>query len=306
MIPAGELPANPWSCCGDLLLDSTVDVDSVMNLLLESAGNLPWPLLWFSDAVADSSRWRTLLLACDRANILTEHHERYRVGRVEIAHDWDAYQRLLRKGHRQNMNRVVRRLNAEGDVQLDVHSSLAPTEVKPWLETVFEVENQSWKGQAGTSVVGNPGVFSFYLGQAEQLAAWGQLEIAALQLDQRAIACLYGYRAKGILFVNKIAYDPQFASFSPGQQLFYRLLENLHNHDGVHALDFMGPMTESLSRWEPTTYGIDRIALALHHPWGRAAIYAYKNWWPKIRQFRESFTPEPEPAEPPVGEPVGV
>jgi CelD/BcsL family acetyltransferase involved in cellulose biosynthesis len=285
LMPAGGLPCNPWAPCGDLLLDATdSEGDAAMDLLAAAAADLPWQLLWLDDAAHAASAWQALLRACDRAGIAAEAHEQWQVGRVAIDQSWDGYQKRLAKNHRQAMNRAARRLAAEGNLQFEMLSQLDAARLGPWLREAFEVEDLSWKGESGTSVLRTPGMFDFFAAQAEQLARWGQLETAALRLDGRMLAFMYGYRAKEVCFAHKIGYDPAFAAFSPGQLLFYHVLERFHTDGQPRALDFMGPMTQSLSRWRPSTYGVGRVAIAPRRLLGRAAMFAYQNLWRRFRR----------------------
>jgi len=302
LIPAGELPSNPWMSSGDLLLDPAADVDNALDLLLSAAGKLPWPLLWFPETPAESPRWQAWLQACHRADVSANYHEHFRSGRVNIRQDWNAYEKQLPKNHRQAMHRFLRRLATEGNLQFEMNSQLSESEVEPWLQLAFEVEDRGWKGNAGSSVLRTPGMFEFYTACAKQLARWGQLETAALRLDDRMVAFVYGFRAKGVYFAHKIGYDPEFTHFSPGQLLFYRILEQLHHSGEAQALDFMGPLNQSLSRWRPTDYGVGRIAVAPRHLMGRVAIYAYEHWWEPLRH-RE---PAPLPALPAIDTPGGL
>ncbi len=115
----------------------------------------------------------------------------------------------------------------------------------------------------------------FFIRQAEQLAAWGHLELAFLHCGARPIAFIYGQNAKGVFHSAKIGYDPQFARFSPGQLLRYLLLERFYSEPGRAAIDFLGPMTDSHAHWRPETYTVARFALALR-PLGRMALGAYE------------------------------
>ncbi len=306
LIPAGELPSNPWMSSGDLLLDPAADADSALELLLTAAGRLPWPLLWFHETAAELPHWQTWFEACRRADISANYHEHFRSGRVAIRQDWNTYEKKLPKNHRQAIHRSLRRLTAEGDLQFEMNSQLSESQVEPWLQTAFDVEDRGWKGNTGSSVLRTPDMFEFYTACAKQLARWGQLETAALRLDDRMLAFVFGYRSKGVYFVHKIGYDPEFAHFSPGQLLFYRLLEQLHRNGDVQALDFMGPLTQSLSRWRPTDYGVGRIALAPRHLMGRAALYAYQHWWEPLRHREPARIPAmPAIDAPGALEPVG-
>jgi CelD/BcsL family acetyltransferase involved in cellulose biosynthesis len=284
LIPTAGLPCNPWAACGDLLCDATaIENDAAMDLLAATVAELPWNLLWLNDATPEAPRWQALLRACDRAGIANVAHQQWSVGRVEINQSWDSYQKQLAKNHRQAMNRAARRLASEGNVQFETLSWIEPANVEPWLREAFEVENLGWKGESSSSVLRTPGMFDFFATAAEQLARWGQLETAALRLDGRMLAFMFGYRARHVCFAHKISYDPSFSAFSPGQLLFYHLLERFHADGETRALDFMGPMSQSLSRWRPTTYGVGRVAIAPRRLLGRTAMFAYKNVWRRLR-----------------------
>jgi len=287
LIPAVCLPCNPWASCGDLLCDSSADdIDAVMDAIVGAAAALPWPLLWLNDTVPEAPRWQAMLRACRRAGIAAHWHEQHRVGWLAIGRDWAAYQKLLPKNHRQAMNRAGKRLAGEGNVGLEICNHFEPHEVEAWMREAFAVENLGWKGRRGSSVLRTEGMLDYFLGQAKQLAAWGQLETAALRLDGRMLAFVYGFRAKNTYFALKIGYNPRFAAFSPGQLLFYRLLERFHGDGETRMLDFVGPLTQSISRWRPDTYGVGRIVLAPRHWLGRAALAAYTNVWRRFRAWQ--------------------
>jgi CelD/BcsL family acetyltransferase involved in cellulose biosynthesis len=309
ILPAGTLPSNPWSPCGELLLDPSTDAAAALDAILAAVAGESWQWLWLNDAAVHSPRWREFLQACDRSGAAWASHERYRVARIEIAPDWDFFQKNLSRAHRQATSKAARRLNDEGEVRFEMLSHLDPCEVRPWLEKVFEVENCGWKGTGGSSVLRTLGMFEFFLAQAEQLAQWGQLEIVSLELEGRAIATLYGFSAKGVYYAHKIGYDPRFAQFSPGQVMFWHILERLHADGGWQAVDCIGPLTEALARWRPATYAIGRVVAAPRRLIGKAAMHAYKNWWPAVRKWRKSWAgkaPQASPAESPVSDPLGV
>ena len=310
LMPAGGMPGNAWSPCGDLLCDTTVEAETVAELLLSAAAQLPWQLLWINDVLPETKRWQAVLRTCDRFQIPASYHERYRVGRVEVRENWIDYQKSLPKNHRQAMCRAGRKLEEEGNVRFEMNSRHEIAAVEPWLTEAFEVEDFGWKGMNGSSVLRTPGMFRFFVNQAKQLARWGQLETASLWLDDRMVAFVYGFRAKGVYFAHKIGYDPRFAQFSPGQYLFHNILERLHDDEQADALDFVGPLNHSLSRWRPKTYAVGRIVLAPRGIAGRAAIYAYRNIWRRMRQAKPAAIPNTpvadEDEKSPVLNPAGA
>ena len=309
VLPVGTLPCNPWSPCGELLLDPSANTAPALDAILAAAGDVSWQWLWLNDTVLHSSRWRAFVHACDRADAASATHERYQVARIEIGQDWDSFLKNLSRAHRQATSKAVRRLNDEGNVRFEMQSHLDPNDVRPWLEKVFEVEDRSWKGMGGSSVLRSPGMFEFFLAQAQQLAEWGQLEIATLELEGHLLATLYGFSAKGVYYAHKIGYDPQFAHFSPGQVMFWHILERLHADGQWQAIDCLGPLTEAIARWRPATYTIGRVVVAPRRLVGRAAMHAYQNWWPAVRRLRKSLSnkaPDTHPVESPISAPLSV
>jgi CelD/BcsL family acetyltransferase involved in cellulose biosynthesis len=208
---------------------------------------------------------------------------------MEIGRDWELCQKRWSGKLRYNMGRGARKLS-KGGVQFKRYSQPEPEELEALLRRGFDVEHRSWKGQARSSILAR-GQFGFVLRQAEQLARWGQLELAFLEAGARTIAFCYGFNAKGVYHVCKMAYDPEseYATFSPGQLLLYNILERLHRDQDCRALDFFGRLTEAMSKWRPATYAIGRVVVAPRRLLGRVAVHTYKHWWPQIRRFRGSL-----------------
>jgi len=283
MIRAGRLPANEWSVSGELLLDPEAASPAVADALAAAMAELPWPLLWLEDVAIDAPRWRLLADALGRANVSSHYHELLRIGRIDARGDWETYRRTWSRKHRQGMSHHARRLRQLGEVRLELLSRLAPDEVEPWLRRGLEIEDRSWKGRAGTSVLRTPGMFDFYLRQARQLAAWGQLDLAFLTSTGRPIAFAYGLWAKGAFHSIKVGYDPDYAAYSPGQLLRYFLFERLFRDPRCRAIDYIAP-SEAHRKWRPETYGVGRLVLAPGGWLGRAALAAYA----RLRRHRET------------------
>jgi CelD/BcsL family acetyltransferase involved in cellulose biosynthesis len=182
----------------------------------------------------------------------------------------------LSRKYRQRIACCQRRLAVRGDVEFQLLSRLSPDEVERPLRQGFEVENLGWKRAAGTSVMSVPGMFDFFLRQARQLAAWGQLELALLHCGGRPIAFCYGVAGKGVFHSCKIGYDPAFADQSPGHLLHYHLLEHFRSDPERLAIDYMGPITEYHAHWHPGTYPVARLAVAPHRVLGRMGLWAYQ------------------------------
>jgi CelD/BcsL family acetyltransferase involved in cellulose biosynthesis len=275
IIPAGALPCNEWSSSGDFLADISADAHRVMAVFLDALAECNWPLLWLDEAILETARWRVFMQAVADRRLKRVVRPRWQVGRVRIEGDWQACQARWSRKHRQHTASMARQLAREGEVRLALHSQLAPNEAAMQMQQALEIENLGWKGRSGGSVISVPGMSEFFIRQAEQLAAWGQLELAFLHCDGQPIAFCYGQNAKGVFHSAKVGYDPRFAQYSPGQLLRYFLLERFYAEPGRVAIDFLGPMTESHAHWRPETYTVARFAVALNR-WGRMALWAYE------------------------------
>ncbi len=275
IVRAGALPCNQWSSSGECLLDLSADANCTLPMLLDALVDCNLHLLWLDEAILETERWQAFMQAAAQRRLKNMVRPRWQVGRVRIEGDWDACRARWSRKHRQHMAWSARQLAREGDVRLKLLSRLSPDEAAVWMRQAFLIENLGWKGQSGGSVAGVPGMSDFFISQARQLAAWGQLELAFLQCGGRPIAFCYGQSGKGIFHSAKIGYDPQYARFSPGQLLRYYLLERFYEDRSHTAIDFLGPLTESHEHWRPERYTVARFAAALS-PFGRMALWAYK------------------------------
>ncbi|MHB9045916.1 MAG: GNAT family N-acetyltransferase [Pirellulales bacterium] len=289
VIEAGDLPTNAWAASGELLLDPIAANDVVLDRLAAGLTELPWSLLWLDSAPFETPRWQSLMAAVKRAGFGSDCHERFRIGQIEIDHDWEGYRARWSKNHRHNMKKAVNRAEAAGQTDLVVHSRPAPDEVEGLLRQGFEIEDRGWKGAGGSSVMQSPGMFEFYCRQARQLAAWGNLHLVFLEHQGRPIAFEYGWSAKGIYYSPKVGYDEAFAELVPGQLLRLHLLERFFAEPERTLVDFFGPQVEATARWATRSYGIGRLVIAPGRMPGRAFLRAYRTCWPRVRQLRRKL-----------------
>jgi CelD/BcsL family acetyltransferase involved in cellulose biosynthesis len=285
VIDAWTMPLNEWSPSGDLLWDPTARPDAALEVLVAGMCGLPRQVFWLEDVALDSPRWKAFMDAVARAELATHFQEQFEIGRIEIDHDWEAYKAGWSRRHRQQMARNARRLARRNKVQLKVLSQVAPAEVAGWMRRGFEVEDRSWKGAAGTSVLQSPEMFTFLTRQADQLARWGQLELVFLECGGHPVAFSYGLSAKGVYHSLKVGYDPQYARYSPGQLLRYYLLRSFHGDPRRRAIDYIAP-SDAHRKWKPTTYAVGRLVITSRRLLARGALHAWKHCWPYVRRLR--------------------
>ena len=284
VVTVANLTGNAWSPCGELLVDRQGDVDATLARLLDGIATLPWPLVWLNTIPLEAWRWQAFASAARQRGLKIATKERYRIAQLEMDQDWEGYLRERSRNHRRAMRRAANRAEKAGGVELKTYAPPAAAEVEPLMRRGFAVEDRSWKGRAGTSVLRSPGMFEFLCRQARQLAAWGQLELTFLEHQGQAIAFQYGCSAKGVYFVNKIGYDPEYADFAPGQLIRWLQFEQLQSEPERRVVDFIGPVTEATAKWATRTYAVGRLIVAPPRLLSRALLRGYAAWESRFGQ----------------------
>lgn len=306
LLSGGTMPVNDWAYGGGLLLDPHADA-AVVDALVGALRALPWQLLWLDWAPLESPHWQAFRRGLERADIGFSSFPRYQIGYIKINQDWEGYQKQWSGKHRSQMRSRARRLEREGKVCLNVRTPSDPESVEGWLRRGFEVEDRSWKGEAGTSVL-RRGMFPFLVQQGMQLAAWNQLQLVFLELNGKPIAFAHHYLAKGVAHNFKNGYDAKYASFGPGHLLHYYFFQHAFSDPSYRGYDFLGEVTDAISAWRPDSYPLGQLLVAPKRLLGRLAVHAHQHWWPPLRRLKGRLVrPRPQPSSspsPPAEEPV--
>jgi CelD/BcsL family acetyltransferase involved in cellulose biosynthesis len=297
LLKAARLPCNEWSWAGDLLLDPDASAD-VLNQLIDGLLNLSLPLLWFDGVPISQPHWQRFLGALHKRGIDYARRERFQIGLVDLAKDWAGYQSAWSGNFRRQMRKMTRRAEELGGVSLSVHRPTDAAELARLLRLGFEVEDRSWKGQEGTSVLKSPQMHEYLCEQAALLARAGELELYFLEFENKPIAFEYGMSAKRTYFSPKVGYDESYSHLSPGQLLRLKMLERFFADRTCDTWDFLGPLVEATERWTTGSYAIERLLVATGGASSRLALRTYRDWLPAAKRLRERWTKanKPQPA----------
>jgi CelD/BcsL family acetyltransferase involved in cellulose biosynthesis len=303
-IMLGQLPTNAWSPAGDLLLDSGENQPEICDTLVHAVRQCGLPLLWLDAVPAGARRWQAFLAACRNHDRAVVQSRRFVVDVVRIENSSDEYFAARAASHRKHMRQAAGRAARVGSFALACYDDLSPARVEPLLRSCFAVEASGWKGRAHSAVLNVPGIWDFYLRQARQLAAWGQLSINCWEHDTVPAAFEYGWRAKGVYCSPKVGYDEAFSLLSPGQSLRNALLKQLYVDGQTEWLDFLGPSSRATRAWATDAYGVDRLVVSLDGLWSRALVTAYSNYR-TLRRLGQRDAPIAGALDEPSGPPPG-
>ena len=288
-----KLPVNCWANAGDLLVDPHEDVEQVLDCLVTGIAERLAGVLSLEEITLDAWHWQEFQQAVRR------RHGRYYiaksapVGVVDLLGDWEAYEKSWSGNHRSAVKRSYKKLQKQGEVRIERCSESGPR-LEELMRLAFEIEDRSWKGDEGTSVLKTPGMLEYMLSEAQRVAESGHLDLWFLYLDDEPIAFEYCHVAKGTCFSHKIGYDPQHAKLGPGRLLRYLQLQQYDQEPDVKLLDTLGTFCQSKAKWATRTYEVGKMYTALGGSWASFLVDGYA--W--SRPFLESLKgdkPEPFP-----------
>jgi len=133
------------------------------------------------------------------------------------------------------LNRLQRRLGEKGRVVFERLSD--QTALEEWIEGFLGLEAKGWKGRSGTALACSPEQKNFFIDSVASAFKRGQLAMLRLRLEDRAIAYKVNFSSGRGSFAFKIAYDEDYAQFSPGVLLELENIRQFHTSAGPEWMD---------------------------------------------------------------------
>lgn len=141
--------------------------------------------------------------------------ERVEAPVLDLSDGWEAvYARKTSSRTRQLHRRRRRQLSDLG--RLEVRVVRSPEDVEPALRHAFDLHDLRWAARPDGSEFTTPVGKRFHLAAGRALAAAGVVRLVTLELDGRPIAFHYFFALAGRMYVHRLAFDPQYARYSPG------------------------------------------------------------------------------------------
>lgn len=192
-----------------------------------------WPILSFrglpagspSLAYAQGLPRKARLRPCGGENVIT------------LTAGYEEYRRGLDGKFLRELRRRARKLDAMGKVEFRLRETTRTVEEN--LRRFLQVEDSGWKGKGDSSILRIPGEEAFFLEATKGLAEHGWLEWNFLELDGRTISGHLALRSGRTLFVLKIGYEKEFASYAPGNLLLEKVIEHSCGCGDVDEINFL-------------------------------------------------------------------
>ncbi len=131
-------------------------------------------------------------------------------------------ERAMSSKHRRNLRSQWQRLGEELGEELTVVERAGEQAA---VEQLMELERRSHLAERGTVLASDPGHARFFREMCAAFTQEGRLQMLALQAGDRTLAMKCNILSGAGVFYYKMAYDEDYARFSPGIQLEARTLE---------------------------------------------------------------------------------
>jgi hypothetical protein len=139
------------------------------------------------------------------------------------------YEQSVRKKKRKEIGRLTSRLKEQGALRYRTY--WPSDDLDQWIDEFLVLEAKGWKGQAGTALASTPATDAFFRAAVHGAEAAARLQFLRLDVDGRAIAMLVTFTAPPGAFTFKIAFDEDYARYSPGVLIQLEYLKMLDRDD---------------------------------------------------------------------------
>jgi len=130
---------------------------------------------------------------------------------------------------------------------------------------MIDVEDKSWKGKKGTSILKSQSLVEFYSIICNRLADAGWLEWHFFDIAGQSIAANMAINFAGSIILWKIGYDETHRKLSPGNILLEKLIERACKSESINEINFLTNM-EWNKNWKVEKRKYYRVKIFSGHP----------------------------------------
>jgi CelD/BcsL family acetyltransferase involved in cellulose biosynthesis len=141
----------------------------------------------------------------------------------------------LSSKHRKMIRRHEAALSSIG--RLEYEALASDDDATVWIEEFLQLEASGWKGRESSALASNESERSYLKSIATEAFRRGRLVMLAMRLDGRPIAYKLDFLAGRGAFTFKIAFDENYARYSPGMLLEIENVRRLHAQSQIEWTD---------------------------------------------------------------------
>jgi hypothetical protein len=201
----------------------------------EQNSNL-WSLTEFNETSGDGLFAQLVNDELARRGCRTYQVESFERAMLEPAVNGETYlQTNVSGGRLKEFRRQFNRLKEKGEVdfvELDREEDL-----EDWIQNFMDLEASGWKGRAGSAMLLDEASRNFFSEVVGEAFRRSRLVMTGLRLDGKPIALKCNLLAEPGGFAFKIAFNEEYAHFSPGIQLELETILRIHRRPRIRWMD---------------------------------------------------------------------
>lgn len=237
--PILRTPGDHHTIAVDLVVDTECAEQVIPQLIDAALAEQPsYQYFEFSQLVEQSPTLHWFRKNITRIRMFAEHIGDGAYLKTETS--FDAFRSKLSSNFRSNLNKAHNKLKKLSDVEVEFKSGRVADDSD--LLHMAAVEDKSWKGKAGTSILKSQSLIDFYSVVCRRLSKTGWLEWHFLNAENKTIAANLAINFAGSIVVWKLGYDEAFNRYSPGSILFERLVQRACKSDEIDEINLMTDM----------------------------------------------------------------
>jgi hypothetical protein len=209
-----------------------------------------WDVFFFT-LVENSSAHNALLQLENRRGFRLEKVESHPSPYFLMNTTWEEYFAALQNRFRGQLRKFEKRARAAGDLTYKVFES--GPDLDYFYDSVRQIERQSWKEKAGTSLTANEVQDRFHARIMHAAADRGWMSGHLLELNGEPIAYQFGLIYNGVFYDLKGSFKDQFREIGAGRVMYRLLIEELFRRK-VAIFDFQGVCHDFKMRLTDKTY----------------------------------------------------
>ncbi len=164
----------------------------------------------------------------------------------QLEETWEEKLKTLQPRFRTALRSREKRLREKGKMELRFLDK--PGEWQEGLAAIREIEEDSWKIEAGTAITAQDFQWQFYSRYAPVAAEAATLRIPVLFLDNEPIAYDYALLTDGVYYLLKTSYKNKWQESYPGF-VMRKLLVELMYSVGCREIDYLGKDEDWKMKW---------------------------------------------------------
>lgn len=233
---------------------------------------LAWDLLRFDEINADEPAHRALLAALAHRGATVFQHPGVQCWRRPLAESREALFAEFSKGHRKQLNRLLRRYFEAGRARVRRAESLEEHERA--FARLVALHQLRWERAGEGGCFASPRFLAFHAAMAAQWHAAGLARLYWLELDGEPIAVDYYLLGRPVAYAYQGGLDPDRLDDEPGRLLMLGVLDDLRA-DGFTAVDFLRGDEPYKAHWRAEPRRMQRVRVVANRP---LAQWRYRAW----------------------------